>query len=74
MKTEWMSPAGRTRSETRRLFDMFAAYTRIDVIEDCMFPVSTVLRYVAVQLRDVDGRVLAQWALLSNVPKAWATA
>jgi hypothetical protein len=32
------------------------------------------LRYVVVQLRDVAGRVLAQWMLLSNVPKAWATA
>jgi ABC-2 type transport system permease protein len=27
---------------------MFAGYMRIDVIEDCMFPVSTVMRYVAV--------------------------
>jgi ABC-2 type transport system permease protein len=41
-------PAARTRSEARRLFDMFAAYTRIDIIEDRMFPVSTILRYVAV--------------------------
>jgi hypothetical protein len=32
------------------------------------------LRYVVVQLRDVDGRVLAEWMLLSDVPKAWATA
>jgi Transposase DDE domain len=32
------------------------------------------LRYVMVQLRDIDGRVLAQWILLSNVPGAWATA
>jgi hypothetical protein len=32
------------------------------------------LRYVVVQLRDDEGRVLAQWMLLSNVPAAWATA
>lgn len=32
------------------------------------------LRYVVVQLRDVDGRVLAEWMLLSNVPAGWATA
>jgi len=32
------------------------------------------LRYVAVQLRDIEGRVLAEWMLLSNVPAAWATA
>jgi hypothetical protein len=31
------------------------------------------LRYVVVQLRDIAGRVLAEWVLLSNVPKAWAT-
>jgi Transposase DDE domain len=32
------------------------------------------LRYIVVQLRDAEGRVLAEWMLLSNVPKAWATA
>ena len=32
------------------------------------------LRYVVVQLRDIEGRVVAEWMLLSNVPKAWATA
>jgi hypothetical protein len=32
------------------------------------------LRYVVVQLRDIEGQVLAEWMLLSNVPKAWATA
>lgn len=32
------------------------------------------LRHVVVQLRDVDGQVLAEWMLLSNVPTAWATA
>jgi hypothetical protein len=32
------------------------------------------LRFVVVQLRDVEGQVLAQWMLLSNVPEAWATA
>jgi hypothetical protein len=32
------------------------------------------LRYVAVELRDVEGRVLAEWILLSNVPAAWASA
>jgi Transposase DDE domain len=32
------------------------------------------LRYVVVQLRDDEGRVLAEWMLLSNVPAAWATA
>jgi len=31
------------------------------------------LRYVVVQLRDVEGRVLAEWMLLSNAPRAWAT-
>lgn len=31
------------------------------------------LRFVAVQLRDELGVVLAEWWLLSNVPKAWAT-
>jgi hypothetical protein len=32
------------------------------------------LRFVVVQLRDVQGHVLAEWMLLSNVPAAWATA
>jgi hypothetical protein len=32
------------------------------------------LRHVVVELRDIAGQVLAQWMLLSNVPKAWATA
>jgi hypothetical protein len=32
------------------------------------------LRYVVVQLRDIDGRVSAEWMLLSNVARAWATA
>jgi DDE family transposase len=32
------------------------------------------LRYIVVQLRDVQGHVLAEWMLLSNVPDAWATA
>ena len=32
------------------------------------------LRYVVVQLRDIEGRLLAEWMLLSNVPTAWATA
>jgi len=32
------------------------------------------LRYIAVQLRDPVGVVLAEWMLLSNVPRAWATA
>ncbi len=31
------------------------------------------LRYVVVQLRDLEGQVLAEWMLLSNVSKAWAT-
>jgi hypothetical protein len=30
------------------------------------------LRYVVVQLRDLDGKVLAEWMLLSNVLEAWA--
>jgi hypothetical protein len=30
------------------------------------------LRFVVVQLRDVEGQVLAEWMLLSNVPEAWA--
>jgi hypothetical protein len=32
------------------------------------------LRYIVVQLRDVEGKVLAEWMLLSNVPPEWATA
>jgi hypothetical protein len=32
------------------------------------------LRYIVVQLRDVEGQVLAEWMLLSNVPPEWATA
>lgn len=32
------------------------------------------LRYVVVQLRDIEGQVLAEWMLLSNVATAWATA
>ena len=32
------------------------------------------LRYIVVQLRDVAGQVLSQWMLLSNAPRAWATA
>jgi Transposase DDE domain len=31
------------------------------------------LRFVVVQLRDVEGQVLAEWMLLSNVPAEWAT-
>jgi hypothetical protein len=31
------------------------------------------LRYVVAQVRDADGKVLAQWMLLSNVPMEWAT-
>jgi hypothetical protein len=30
------------------------------------------LRLVVVQLRDFEGNVLAEWMLLSNVPKVWA--
>ena len=32
------------------------------------------LRHVVVQLRDIEGRVPAEWMLLSNVATAWATA
>lgn len=32
------------------------------------------LRYIVVQLRDVDRQVVAEWKLLSNVPAAWAAA
>jgi hypothetical protein len=32
------------------------------------------LRYIVVQLRDELGGVLAEWKLLSNVPRAWASA
>jgi Transposase DDE domain len=32
------------------------------------------LRLVVVQLRDFEGHVLAEWMLLSNVPKEWASA
>ena len=32
------------------------------------------LRYVVAQLRDEGGAVLAEWKLLSNVPRGWATA
>ncbi len=32
------------------------------------------LRFVVVQLRDDEGRVVAEWMLLSNVPEGWATA
>ena len=31
------------------------------------------LRFVVVQLRDEQGRVMAEWMLLSNAPLAWAT-
>ncbi len=31
------------------------------------------LRYVVVQLRDAKGKVLAEWMLLSNAPREWAT-
>jgi Transposase DDE domain len=31
------------------------------------------LRYIIVQLRDARGKVLAEWMLLSNVPRGWAT-
>lgn len=31
------------------------------------------LRYVVVQLRDGKGKVLAEWMLLSNAPREWAT-
>jgi hypothetical protein len=32
------------------------------------------MRFIVVQLRDEEGRLLASWMLLSNVPFAWATA
>lgn len=32
------------------------------------------LRYIVVQLRDIEGKILAEWMLLCNVPRAWATA
>ncbi len=32
------------------------------------------LRYVVAQLRSAQGKVLAEWMLLSNAPQAWATA
>lgn len=31
------------------------------------------LRFVVAQLRDAQGKVLAEWMLLSNAPRAWAT-
>jgi len=31
------------------------------------------MRFISVQLRDEQGRLLASWMLLSNVPFAWAT-
>jgi hypothetical protein len=31
------------------------------------------LRYIMVQLRDESGQVLAEWMLLANVPRNWAT-
>jgi ABC-2 type transport system permease protein len=38
----------RRRPRLRKLHDIFAAYLRIDIIEDRMFPLSTALRYIAV--------------------------
>jgi ABC-2 type transport system permease protein len=36
------------RSRTRKVLDTFEGYIRIDLVEERMFPASTVLRYVAV--------------------------
>jgi ABC-2 type transport system permease protein len=38
----------RTRGRWRKAVDTFGAYIRLDIIEDRMFPASTMLRYVAV--------------------------
>jgi ABC-2 type transport system permease protein len=38
----------RTRGRWRKTLDTFGAYIRMDIIDDRMFPASTVLRYVAV--------------------------
>jgi ABC-2 type transport system permease protein len=38
----------RPRPRLRKLHDIFAAFLRIDIIEDRMFPLSTALRYIAV--------------------------
>jgi ABC-2 type transport system permease protein len=41
-------PGVPTRTLGRKLLDTFSAYVRMDVIEDRMFPMSTILRYVVV--------------------------
>jgi ABC-2 type transport system permease protein len=42
------SPALRPRRPWRKTVDTVAAYVRLDVIEDVMFPLSNLMRYVAV--------------------------
>jgi ABC-2 type transport system permease protein len=41
-------PALRPRGPLRKAFDTVEAYVRIDIIEDLMFPLPTVMRYIAV--------------------------
>jgi ABC-2 type transport system permease protein len=42
------SPALRPRRPLRKAVDTVAAYVRLDVIEDVMFPLSNMMRYIAV--------------------------
>src|SRR4029453_14601380 len=40
--------AVRRRSRVRKILDTFEGYIRIDLVEERMFPASTILRYLAV--------------------------
>jgi ABC-2 type transport system permease protein len=48
MTTAVPSQAIRARSFRRKVTDTFSGYIRIDIVEEKMFPASTILRYVAV--------------------------
>ena len=60
----------RRRPRLRKLHDIFAAYLRIDIIEDRMFPLSTALRYIAVLVPESGGK----WrSYLPDFPECRAT-
>lgn len=65
-------PATLFLAETEVVLDR-AAKTKIDGRSTGVPGVPLRLRYVLVQVRDEAGSVLAEWMLLSNAPRDWAT-
>ena len=65
-------PATRFIAETEVLLDR-AAKRRVDGRSTVVPGPPVRLRYVLTQVRDAAGSVLAEWMLLSNAPREWAT-